>query len=386
MCQRALPLRDSRNKVQGSALLMAFATLIALAPGYRPLRAQDIAGTWQGAMQAGKEQRILVKIAKTDAGWTAVVYSLDSGMAYEGRAATQISLQGANLRFAIAPIESSYQGKLSEDGATIAGTWTQSGASYALNLARVTGDAAWEIPRADAMMAKDADPDLDVVSVRPRDQNDISSNSRIGMNGRRFELVNKTVLMMLEFGYGVDKKQIAGAPNWIETERWDVQGVPNVSGHPSLKQLQSLTQKVLAERFGLRLHRETKEMAVYAVTVAKGGAKIARSVGDPNGTSDESDRRSGGQVTMRMTNASMGEFTMHLGFFLDRPAVDRTGLAGRYDFQLNWTADESHAPTDGSAAPGLFTAIQEQIGLKLEPVKAPADVLVVDAVEKPEAN
>ena len=139
---------------------MAFATLIAAAVGCRPLQAQDIVGTWQGVMQASKEQRILVKIAKkADAGWTAVVYSLDSDIAYEGRATTQISLQGANLRFAIAPIESSYQGKVSEDGATIAGTWTQSGATYALNLARVTGDAAWEIPRADAMMAKDADPD-----------------------------------------------------------------------------------------------------------------------------------------------------------------------------------------------------------------------------------
>lgn len=364
---------------------MAFATL-AVALMCRPLRAQDIAGTWQGAMQAGKEQRILVQIAKqADAGWTGVVYSLDSVMPHEGRA-TQISLQGANLRFAIAPIESSYQGKLSEDGATIAGTWTQSGATYTLNLARVTGDAAWEIPRADAMMAKDADPDLDVVSVRPRDPNDISSNSRIGMKGRQFELVNKTVEMMLEFGYGVDKKQIAGAPHWIETERWDVESVPNVPGHPSLKQLQSLTQKVLAERFGLKLHRETKELPVYAITVAKGGEKIARSVGDPNGTSDESDRQSGGQVTMRMTNAPMGEFAMHLGFFLDRPAVDQTGLAGRYDLQLIWTADESRAPSDSNAAPGLFTAIQEQLGLKLEPVKASAQVLVVDAVQRPEAD
>jgi uncharacterized protein (TIGR03435 family) len=75
-----------------------------------------------------------------------------------------------------------------------------------------------------------------------------------------------------------------------------------------------------------------------------------------------------------------------MGYFLDRPAVDQTGLTGRYDFQLIWTADESRAPTDGSAPPELFTAIQEQTGLKLEPVKAQTDVLVVDAVERPSAN
>jgi uncharacterized protein (TIGR03435 family) len=127
-------------------------------------------------------------------------------------------------------------------------------------------------------------------------------------------------------------------------------------------------------------------LAVYAITLAKGGEKMARSAGDPNGTPDENERSNGGVVTMRMTNMSMSEFAPDLGYFLGRPAVDQTGLAGRYDFQLKWTPDESRAPADGGAPPGLFTAIQEQIGLKLEPVKAQTEVLVVDAVERPSAN
>ena len=163
-------------------------------------------------------------------------------------------------------------------------------------------------------------------------------------------------------------------------------GVPDVPRHQALKQMQSLTRKLLEERFGLKVHRETKELAVYAITVAKGGEKMARSAGDPNGTPDESEHSNGGVVTMRMTNMSMGEFAPDLGYFLGRPAVDRTGLAGRYDFQLKWTADESKAPADGDAPPGMFTAIQEQIGLKLEPVKAAAEVLVVVAVERAGAN
>jgi uncharacterized protein (TIGR03435 family) len=369
------------------ARFTAFATLIAVGLGSRPLRAQDIAGTWQGTMQAGREQRILVKIAKdAAAGWQGVVYSLDSNMAFEGRATTQMSLQGAELRFAIAAIETSYRGKLGQDGATIAGMWTQSGVAYSLNLARVTGDAVWEIPKGDAPMRKDADPDWDVVSVKARDPNDTGNDQSLSMKGRRFVMVNRTVEGMLLFAYGMQRVQIVGAPHWIETERWDVQGLPNVPGHPSLKQMQSLTRKLLEERFGLKAHRETKELAVYAITLGKGGEKIAPSAGDPNGTPSENENSNGGVVTMRMTNMSIGEFAPDLAYFLDRPAVDQTGLAGRYDFQLKWTADESKAPADGSAPPGMFTAIQEQIGLKLESVKAPAGVLVVDAVERPSAN
>lgn len=368
------------------ARITVIATLIAVGLGCQPLRAQDIAGTWQGAMQqAGNPQRIVVKIAK-GAGWQGVVYSLDASRAFEGRATTQMSLQGAELRFAIAPIDSSYQGKLSADGATLEGTWTQSGTSYPLNLARVTGDAVWEIPKADAPMAKDADPGWEVVSVKARDPNEISNSQSTGMKGRQYTMVNRTVEGMLLFAYGMHKTEIVGGPSWIATERWDVQGVPDVPGHPNLKQAQILTRKVLEERFGLKVHKETKEMAVYAISVAKGGEKMARSVGYLNGPPDETESSNGGQVTMRMTNMSMGEFAPDLGYFLDRPAVDQTGLTGRYDFLLKWTADESKAPTDGSAPPGLFTAIQQQIGLKLDPAKAPVDVLIVDAVERASAN
>lgn len=380
--------RECREGVWRSVVRFAvFATSIAVGLGYRPLRAQNIAGTWQGAIEAGKQQHIVVKIAKdAGTGWQGVVYSLDSNLAFEGRATTQMSLQGAELRFAVAPIDSSYQGKLSADGTAIGGTWTQSGTAYTLNLVRVTGDAAWEIPKADAPMAKDADPDWDVVSVKARDPNDTNNNQSMSMNGRQFVIVNRPVEGMLMFAYGMHKKEIVGLPEWAKTERWDVHGVPDVPGHPNLKQTQSLTRKLLEERFGLKVHKETKELAVYAITVAKGGEKMATSAGDPNGTPDENERSNGGMVTMRMTNMSMGELAPDLGYFLDRPAVDRTSLTGRYDFQLKWTADESRAPADGSAPPGLFTAIQEQLGLKLEPAKAPVDLLVVDGVQRPSAN
>jgi uncharacterized protein (TIGR03435 family) len=388
MSKNAPQSRDCRRGVCWSAARFTIlAVLIATGLESGPLLAQDITGTWQGALQEGKEQRILLKITRGNASaWQGVVYSLDSSMAYEGRATTQMSLQGTELHFAIAPIDSTYQGKLGADGATLAGTWTQSGTAHPLTLARVSADAAWEIPRPDAIMAKDGDPDWDVVSVKAHDPSDPSNNQSLTIKGRQFVMVNRTVQGMLLFAYGLHKKELVGAPGWIETERWDAQGLPNIPGHPSLQQMQSLMRKLLEQRFGLKVHRETKELDVYAITVAKGGEKISPSAGDPNGTPSENENSNGGVVTMRMTNMTMAELAPDLAFFLDRPAVDQTGLTGRYDLQLKWTADESKAPADGTAPPGMFTAIQEQIGLKLEPAKAPVKVLVVDSVGRPSAN
>jgi uncharacterized protein (TIGR03435 family) len=346
--------------------------------------ARDLAGTWQGTLPVGKGQRLVVKIAKDGAGWSGAVYDLDSHTPSQGRNTTQMNLAGAEVRFAIAPVDASYEGKLSEDGASIAGTWTQGGQARPLNLARAEGDAQWEIPKATTAMAMDADPDWEVVTVRPTDP--AVTNASIRMDGRQFVLENRTVETLLLAGYGVHKKQIVNAPDWIRTERWDARGVPDVPGQPSLKQLQSLVRKLLVERFGLVTHTEKREMEVYALTVAKGGEKMTPSAGDPNGLPDENDRENGGQRTMQTANVSMTDFVLNMKFFLDRPVVDQTGLTGRYDFRLLWTFDESKAPTDGSAAPGIFTAIQEQIGLKLEPVKAQTDVLVVDKVEHPSAN
>jgi uncharacterized protein (TIGR03435 family) len=389
MSQPALPSTEcSRGNWSSIARFTAFATLLTLGLASRPLCALDIAGTWQGSIEAGKPQRIVVKITKDPAaaGWQGMVYSLDTSMASEGRATTQMSLQGTDLRFAIAPIDSSYQGKLSSDGATLTGTWTQSGTAHPLTLARVNPDAAWEIPRPDAMMAKDADPDWEVVSVKAHDPNDPNNAQAMTTKGRQVIISNRPLVGMLLFAYGMHKKEIAGAPGWMETERWDVEGLPDVPGEPSLKQMQNLIRKLLEERFGLKVHKESKELAVYAITVAKSGEKLTTSGGDPNGTPFENENSNGGVVTMRMTNMSMVEFAPDLGYFLDRPAVDQTHLTGRYDFQLKWTADESKAPPDGTAPPGMFTAIQEQLGLKLEPAKAPVDVLVIDKVERPSAN
>jgi uncharacterized protein (TIGR03435 family) len=362
--------------------------LIACGLAGQAALAQDIAGTWQGTMQFREGVRVVLKISKDSAGWKGELYNIDSGNA---SVVPSITIQGAEARFAIASIEARYAGKLSEDGKSMAGMWTQGSGSYSLNLVRASGDAAWAIPDPDKPMALDADPSYEVVTVKPSDPND--GNRGFQTRGRHVRAANETVNDMISFAWGIHVKQIVGGPGWFATDHYFVDGVPDVPGEPNLTQERSMIRKVLADRFGMKVHDERRELSVYALTVAKGGPKLTKSLGNPNGPPNDNFSTS---AYMKETNTTMGEFAKAMQYVVDRPVLDQTKLEGRWDFLLKWTPDESQftaigykipPPTENpNAPPGLFAAIQEQIGLKLEAVKAQAQVLVVDAVERPSAN
>jgi hypothetical protein len=228
---------------------------------------------------------------------------------------------------------------------------------------RAQGSAGGDGIRPSKVMANGADPDWEVATVKPNASG--ISGDRIHIRGRHVTLENETVDTMLLIGYGVQKNQIAGLPDWTKTVGWDIDGVTDVEGEPDLKQFQTMVRKIL---------------------VAKGGPKLGVATGDADALPDRQDRRSSGQLATTFKNTSMHDFVLMVLGQMDRPVMDQTGLAGKYDFQLKWTYDETVAATDGSAPPGLFTAVQEQLGLKLEATKAPADVLVVDKIERPGAN
>jgi uncharacterized protein (TIGR03435 family) len=244
--------------------------------------------------------------------------------------------------------------------------------------------ASGQVAAKPVLMAKDADPDWDVATVKPSNPDDLRGQN-IHFRGRQVMLRDTTVEQFLLLGYGVQKDQLVGEPDWVKSARWDIDGEANVQGEPSWKQLQGMIRKILAERFGLQLHHEQRTMPVFALMVAKGGPKMKADTSDPNGWMDQQNRESNGWHVEALKNASMAELALILQFHVDRPVVDQTGLKGRYDFRLEWTVDDAQT-TAPDAPPGLFTAIQDQIGLKLERVKAPADVLVIDKVERPGAN
>jgi uncharacterized protein (TIGR03435 family) len=361
------------------------------------LPAQSLTGDWQGTLQVPQaprgELRVIVKISTTEADTLrAMLYSIDQGS--QGVPASAVSLQGDAVKITFPGMGAVYDGKLSADGKTIAGTLTQGPAPRPLTLSRATPQTAWAIPEPPARpkpMAADANPSFEVATIKPSAPDE--RRRGITVQGRRLISYNTNLIDLMTFAYGVHPRQITGAPAWGESERYDLTGQPDVEGTPNDRQWKLMLQKVLGDRFGLTFHRGQRELSVYALTVGKTGQKLTKSEADPKGLPGLGFRGLGAMIA---TNATMTDFAQTMqGFVLDRPVVDQTGIAGRYDFTLNWTPDEFQfgglgvkppAPADAASLPDLFTAIQQQLGLKLEATKAQTEVLIIDKVEKPSGN
>ncbi|WP_263350147.1 TIGR03435 family protein [Acidicapsa acidisoli] len=360
------------------------------------LLAQDVTGTWQGTLDvgSGKSLRIVLKVSKAaDGTLKAVNYSIDQGG--QPIPVSTISLQGTAFNFAVSMIGGKYEGKLSADGNSIAGTWSQGPNPLPLNFAKATPATTWTIPEPPPEippMAADASPEFEVATIKPSNPDTQGRGFRV--RGREFTTMNTTLTSLLTFAYGLHPKQIVGAPAWVDTDKFDITAQPDAPGRPNDTQWKAMLQKLLADRFQLTFHHDKKELPIYALEVAKSGSKLTKSQGDPNGLPSMFFR---GLGNLPAANATMQDFAGLLqSAVLDKPVVDQTGLTGRFDFTLNWTPDESQfvglgvkvpPPSDKpDAPPGLFTAVQEQLGLKLEATKAPVDVIVIDKVEKPSAN
>ncbi len=374
--------------------------LVAFAAGSgAALFAQNITGSWQGALpgpQGKPGLRIVFKISRAaDEKLNAVLYSIDQGG--QPINASSASQQGSALKLAIAAIGGDYEGKMSADGNSISGTWSQGGQPLPLNLVRATPDIAWAIPEPPAprkKMAADAKPVFDVATVKPSPPDAKGSSILVGNGGTNlFTTTNSSLKDLIIFAYGLHPRQVSGGASWIENERYDITAKPDQPGDPSMTQLQDMVQKLLVERFQLAFHREKKELSVYAITVAKTGSKLMKTevAGNLPGFG-------GGPRGLVIRNSSMADFAGFLqNRIVDRPVVDQTSLPDRYDFTLKWQPDAGQQaqagqppappPTaDAEPLPDLFAAFQQQLGLKLEATKAPVEVLVIDKVEKPSEN
>ena len=353
--------------------------------------AQSVTGTWQGTLNVGKELRIVITIASAaGGGLTGMMHSIDQGG--QGIAASPVSLQGTTFRLAVSAIGAAYEGQLSADGNSIEGTFTQGGKPLPLTLRRATPETAWPIPGPPKPMAVNAPAVFEVATIKP--SNPDAPGKLLTFRGRQFMSINTTASDLISFAYRVHAAQITGAPEWIESAKYDITAQPQAEGQPNESQLRAMIQKLLEDRFRLSVSRGTKELSAYEMTVGKSGPKLTKNDINPNGLPSLFFK---GLGVLPALNASMADLASVLqAAVLDRPVVDRTQLPGRFDFTLTWTPDDSQfrgiggrvpAPSnDPSAPPGLFTAIQEQLGLRLEPTKAPVDVLVVDRMERPSDN
>jgi uncharacterized protein (TIGR03435 family) len=258
--------------------------------------------------------------------------------------------------------------------------WHSAFAAFTLAAAQALAQSAPVAPV--ARMAAGAHPSFAVATIKPHDP-DVGGQG-FNTTGDRVKIRNQSVASLLSFAYTIHPRQIVDAPDWVFHDRYDVEGTTDTEGEPNLHQFQEMIQKLLADRFQLKFHRDKRELSVYAIRVAKGGPKL-KPAADPNGEPDQQGNSHGVEITQTYTNTSMPDFVLGMQFFLDRPIVDQTGLTGHYDFTFRYTADETRT-TDPNAPPGLFTAVQEQLGLKFEPAKAATDVFVLDHVERPSPN
>lgn len=229
----------------------------------------------------------------------------------------------------------------------------------------------------------DAHPSFEVATIKPALPNEVKGNFRIGSH--RIFIENQSVANLVSFAYSVHPKQIVNGPAWIETEKYDIEGQAEPEGVPNLRQIQEMVKKLLADRYKLKIHSEQRELPIYALVMAKSAVRIKSANAGPNAVPTQTGSGTNGQQVRKFTNNSMAEFALGIQPFLDRPVVDHTGLDGRYSFVLKWTPDESTV-NSADAAPGLFTAIQEQLGLKFEPTKGLAEVLVIESVDHPTEN
>lgn len=358
------------------------------------LEAQNITGNWQGTIDAGPQKiRVVFKIAQENDKLTATVYTVDRP---SPPIATTIKVDGSNLKITIPAVNGAYQGKLSGDGNTIVGTWTQ-GTALALNLARATPQTAWEIPKPPPpplRMDPNAKPSFEVATIKPSDPKE--RGQIVTLRGTEIITTNETVRDLINLAYWVHPKQVTGGPAWMESDKWDMAGKPDAPGQPNVDQMKGMIQKLLADRFALKFHWEKRDLPAYAIQIAKSGAKIIKSKGDPKGYPGWNFGRSASGLALTFRNSPMSQIAAVLQNFLDKPVVDQSELSERYDFTVTFTPDAGQLarlgapplpPADNpDAAPDVFAAFQQQLGLKLESAKAPVEVMVIDKVEKPSEN
>lgn len=199
--------------------------------------------------------------------------------------------------------------------------------------------------------------------------------------GGRFNATNLSLKDLIGYAYGVRDTQISGVPRELESRRYDIVARANTVKEMSREEVMPCVQALLADRFRLRVHRETREGLVYALVLAKSGPKLTAHAGTQGATGIGSSSGPG-KASIEGSKASMAGLADHLAGKAGRPVIDRTGLTGEYDFRLEWASEQAV----DSSLPSFFTAIQEQLGLKLESMKGPIETIVVDSASSASEN
>jgi uncharacterized protein (TIGR03435 family) len=261
------------------------------------------------------------------------------------------------------------------------------------------------VPRWIAFAQQPVNPSFEVASIKPSPPPD-GKPILVGMvsDPNRFKGSFVTLPDLIARAYGIDHSRISGGPPWVSSDHYEV--IAMLPRDTPADRIPLLLQTLLSERFKLSVRRESRMTRIYALVPAKGGPKLKRSEPEDSPSPGGPPMLSSAPLTMRADGAmgiccgkarlnrvSVGRFAVLLSAETDRPVRDETGIQGQYDISLDWTPDvaapqpgrdtvEAPSPTGSS----IYTAVQEQLGLRLEPRNVPLEYLVIEHVEKPDAN
>jgi uncharacterized protein (TIGR03435 family) len=227
-----------------------------------------------------------------------------------------------------------------------------------------------------AVFGQNAQLAFEVASIKPSPPG--SNGTSIGSPAGRFVARNASLKLLIVNAFNVRDLQIEGGPGWMDSDRFDIDA--KMTDNATAKQSYEMLQTLLADRFQLKIHRETREMSIYSLVVGKGGPKLS-----PAREDERSMAVGRGRGKLQFHRVSLSTLAQNLGGNLDRIVLDKTGLSGDFDFTVEWNPDLTQPDADPSR-PSIFTAVQEQLGLKLESTKGPVEVLVIESVQKPTEN
>jgi len=236
-------------------------------------------------------------------------------------------------------------------------------------------------------------PKYEVASIKPNTDGDFRFAFRIEPKGP-LAATGITLKRLMMTAYDVQGFRIVGGPNWVVSRRWDVQAKPDRV--VSADQIRPMLRALIEDRFQLRSHSEKRQLPVYELSLDRKGSKVPR----VKGNETQADVRvAAGSI--QLTKATAATFAGQLSYALGRPVIDRTGLSGEFDFALEWTPEPGEdggpttaglphgardRPASAAEGPSIFTAIPEQLGLRLTSGRGPVEVIVIDDVQMPTAN
>jgi uncharacterized protein (TIGR03435 family) len=235
------------------------------------------------------------------------------------------------------------------------------------------------------LAAQDSPPRFEVASIK---RNLSGSGSAVNgmIRGDRFTSTNVTLTQLIRAAYNVQEFQITEQPRWFDAERFDIEAkMERPVTRP--EEWQPMLQSLLAERFKLVFHRENRQMTIYELVVAKNGPKL--SAADMSKCDPANPACSGFNASPTAiigTTVTMEQFAVRLARSTGRVVADKTELKGTYDLKVEWPRDDPFTSAGATASAGIFSALQEQLGLKLESARGPVEVLVIDSVSKPSEN